>query len=173
MNLAPPLCLVHLLAHLVAAEWKERELPEDLHSSKSVVLFQLATLPSKVVRPNISNPEHPNDVELMAMLTEVSRKVATALCVLGLVVLLALYFVWGGSVDSLKENPYGELKGTGERAGREAQERFQKWQEQRQQQGYAPPASSSHPGSPVGFVPDSFATRPEDGGFRRQFQGCC
>lgn len=76
-------------------------------------------------------------MDLMEMITEASTKLATALgvtdiislCVLGLVVLLALYFVWGGSVDSLKEDPYGQLKGTGERASREAQKEFQKWQE--------------------------------------------
>lgn len=104
------------------------------------------------------------------MLAQMSRKVATALgvtdiislCVLGLVVLLALYFVWGGSVDSqlgsieclrwlkvkrvqfcnrmfsarLKENPYGELKQTGERAGREAKDKFNQW---KAQQGQASP----------------------------------
>ena len=46
---------------------------------------------------------------LLALMVDISRRAGTALgvtdivslCVLGLVVLLALYFVWGGNVDSL------------------------------------------------------------------------
>ncbi|CAK9049191.1 Uncharacterized protein SCF082_LOCUS27288 [Durusdinium trenchii] len=124
---------------------------------KSVVLFQIGTAPSRL-NPNVSKlmpqrkgsalgavlPKAPEHVNLLGMLAQMSRKVATALgvtdiislCVLGLVVLLALYFVWGGSVDSLKENPYGELKQTGERAGREAKDKFNQW---KAQQGQASP----------------------------------
>ena len=183
-----PLCLIHLLAYVVTAEMAEFESHGQvfLHAeaeSKSVILFQLGTLPSRI-KPNTTDLE-PTDVmpksqhvSLVGILEKVSMKVASALgvtdiislCVLGLVVLLALYFVWGGTVDSLKENPYGELKHTGERAGREAQEKFQKWQEQQRQQG-SPPGSPGM-GSPAGMSPtDPFATQPE--GIRRQFQGCC
>ena len=46
---------------------------------------------------------------LLALVVDISRRAGTALgvtdivslCVLGLVVLLALYFVWGGNVNSL------------------------------------------------------------------------
>lgn len=184
-----PLCLIHLLAYVVTAELAELESHGQvfLHAeteSKSVILFQLGTLPSRIKPTNATDLE-PTDVmpksqhvSLAGILEKASRKVAVALgvtdiislCVLGLVVLLALYFVWGGTVDNLKENPYGELKHTGERAGREAQEKFQKWQEQ-QRQGGSPPGSPGM-GSPAGMSPtDPFATQPE--GIRRQFQGCC
>eukprot|EP00913_Durusdinium_trenchii_P012694 g11920.t1 len=138
---------------------------------KSVVLFQIGTAPSRL-NPNVSKlmpqrkgsalgavlPKAPEHVNLLGMLAQMSRKVATALgvtdiislCVLGLVVLLALYFVWGGSVDSLKENPYGELKQTGERAGREAKDKFNQW---KAQQGQASPggqfAEAPGPGEPL------------------------
>eukprot|EP00930_Biecheleria_cincta_P030105 TRINITY_DN20893_c0_g1_i1.p1 TRINITY_DN20893_c0_g1~~TRINITY_DN20893_c0_g1_i1.p1 ORF type:complete len:233 (+),score=44.41 TRINITY_DN20893_c0_g1_i1:201-899(+) len=48
-----------------------------------------------------------------------------SLCVVVLVILLALYFVWGGSWTELKENPLGELRGTAQRAGGEARDKFQ------------------------------------------------
>ena len=203
VNLMPPLCLVHLLAHSVAADLpaatQHLVFPEvaDVHPvSRSAVLFQVAALPSRVQPMNntrkpavnssgpsavVPSQEH---VNLIAMAVAVSTKIAVALgvtdiislCVLGLVVLLALYFVWGGSVDSLKENPYGELKQTGERAGREAQEKFQKWQqEQRQSPHHSGSEQGSYPGSPTGFAParDPFATQGGESGFRRQFHGCC
>lgn len=203
VNLMPPLCLVHLLAHSVAADLpaatQHLVFPEvaDVHPvSRSAVLFQVAALPSRVQPMNntrkpavnssgpsavVPSREH---VNLIAMAVAVSTKIAAALgvtdiislCVLGLVVLLALYFVWGGSVDSLKENPYGELKQTGQRAGREAQEKFQKWQqEQRQSPHHSGSEQGSYPGSPTGFAParDPFATQGGGSGFRRQFHGCC
>lgn len=204
VNFMPPLCLVHLLAHSAAADLPAATqhliFPDvaDVHPvSRSAVLFQVAALPSRVQPMNSTRKPAVNSsgpsavvpsrehVNLIAMAVAVSTKIAAALgvtdiislCVLGLVVLLALYFVWGGNVDSLKENPYGELKQTGQRAGREAQERFQKWQqEQRQSPHHSGSEQGSYPGSPTGFAQarDPFATQgASESGFRRQFHGCC
>ncbi|CAE7481421.1 unnamed protein product [Symbiodinium pilosum] len=89
-----------------------------------------------------------------------------SLCVLALVFLLALYFVWGGTWNKLEENPYGELKGTGLRAGREAKDRFNQWQA-RQEQG-----SPVSPYSPSQASGEAFPTSPGDGS-RRQQMSCC
>ncbi|CAJ1393216.1 unnamed protein product [Effrenium voratum] len=146
--------------------------------ARSVVLFQLATASVKAVPTNstqmkringtsVSGPAFPHKASLLGLATELSGKLATALgvtdivslCVLGLVVLLALYFVWGGNWNSLQEDPYGELRSTGERAGREAKDKLADWQAQR---------AATSPGGQ-----DPFATQPAEGGFRRSMNSCC
>lgn len=48
-----------------------------------------------------------------------------SLCVLVLVLLLALYFFWGGSWYNLQKDPLRALRGTAEQAGKEAKDKFE------------------------------------------------
>ncbi|CAE7761738.1 unnamed protein product [Symbiodinium necroappetens] len=158
---------------------------KDSKSTKSVLLVQMAIAPLRSKMNSTARTEDENQSEHHELLSanvrskeslvqEFSVRLATALgvtdiislCVLALVFLLALYFVWGGSWNKLEENPYGELKNTGMRASREAKDKFNQWQ-----------AAQEH-GSPVGaYSPsqassDAFPTSPADGP-RRQQMSCC
>ncbi|CAE7235308.1 unnamed protein product [Symbiodinium natans] len=164
----------------------------DAKPTRSILLFQLAAAPlrSKNITARTQATQDAHGVEHKellaaehterrvsskeALVQEFSARLATALgvtdiislCVLALVFLLALYFVWGGTVNKLEENPYGELKNTGMRASREAKDKFNQWQA-RQEQGspvgaYSPSQASS----------EAFPTSPADGS-RRQHMSCC
>ncbi|CAE7652365.1 unnamed protein product [Symbiodinium sp. CCMP2456] len=156
---------------------------KDGKSTKSVLLVQMAIAPlrSKMNSTAQTEENQSQHHELLSatrskesLVQEFSGRLATALgvtdiisvCVLVLVFLLALYFVWGGSWNKLEENPYGELKNTGMRASREAKDKFNQWQ-----------AAQEH-GSPMGaYSPsqassEAFPTSPADGS-RRQQMSCC
>ncbi|CAE7217753.1 unnamed protein product [Symbiodinium sp. CCMP2592] len=181
-----------VLLLLIGSSWSEPNAAssricseKDGKSTKSVLLVQMAVAPLRSKTNGTAPTEDESQREHHELLPatvrskeslvqEFSGRLATALgvtdiislCVLALVFLLALYFVWGGTWNKLEENPYGELKTTGMRASREAKDKFNQWQ-----------AAQEH-GSPMGaYSPsqassDAFPTSPADGP-RRQQMSCC
>jgi len=98
-----------------------------------------------------------------------------SLCVLVIVIFLALYFVWGGTVAHLKQDPMGALKGTGDRALTEAEAKYQQEQKAAAARGgwfASGPQTQSYASLPSSLPPNmSQFYAPQDS--RRKDPVCC